>query len=88
MPTPRSGEEEVVRDGDHADEHEDRRERAERDREQALRQRRGRLDPELAEDEHEHDREADEEHELAEDAGVPAEHRDRDALALAACTSR
>ena len=55
---------------------------------EALRQRRGRLDPELAQDEHEHDGEADEEHELAEDAGVPAEHRDRDALALAAYTSR
>ena len=45
---------------------------------------RGRLDPQLAQDEHDHDGEADEEDELPEDAGVPAEHRDRDAFAFAA----
>ena len=79
-----AGEEEVVRDGDDADQDEDRPERAERHREQALRQGRGRLDPQLAKDEHDHDGEADEEDELPEDAGVPAEHRDRDAFAFAA----
>ena len=82
-PTPRFAKKKSSGHRDHADEHEDGRERAERDGEEALRDRRRRLDAELAEDEHEHDREPDEEHELAQDAGVPAEHGDRHALAFA-----
>ena len=62
--------------------------RAERDRDEALGQRGRRLDPELAQHQHEHDGEADEEHELAEHAGVPAEHGDRHALALARVPAR
>ena len=48
----------------------------------------GRFDPQLAQHEDEHDGEADEEHELPEHAGVPAEHGDRDSLSLRRCTSR
>ena len=63
-------------------------ERAERDGEEALRDRGRRLDPDLAEHEDEHDREPDEQDELAEHARVPSEHGDRHALALRPCTSR
>ena len=51
-------------------------ERPEREHDQALRDRRGQLEARFTErDEREHG-EPDEEHELAEDAGVPADHRE------------
>ena len=60
-----------------ADQDEDRRKRAERDHDEAIRHRRGQLEAELAEDHEAEQHEPDEEDELAEGAGVPADDRDR-----------
>ena len=58
-----------------ADQHEDRRERAERDQHEALRHGRRQLDPRLAQRVEDERREPDEEDELAERARVPAGDR-------------
>ena len=80
--------EEVVGHRDHADEDEDRPDRAQRDRHEALRDGGGRLDPHLAEHDDEHDRETDEEDELAKDAGVPPEGGDRHTFAFPGVPAR
>src|SRR5207302_4103803 len=63
------------------DEREDRRQRAEGNHDQALRDRRRELDPGLAEREERKNGQADEEDELAERARMPADHAERERAA-------
>ena len=66
-----------------ADEDEDRRDRADADRDEALRHGRRHADADLAQDDEEHGGEPEEEHDLADRARVPADDGDRRAVALA-----